>query len=150
MSVVSNVLKKTGNSILSNGGKAALSWGGLAFSGDIAMNVAGGDDIGKAALKAGVTGLLAASNPVLFTGITSASLAKDAWWAYTKWNMQKTKWWSSQYAYNNQVGGNYMDTQRAITMRQAAVQQIQASKLNARSALGNEAKILNPYDSRRY
>jgi hypothetical protein len=40
------------------------------------------------------------------------------------------------------VGGNYMDTQRALTMRQAAVQAIQGSKLNARSALGGEARIL--------
>lgn len=68
---------------------------------------------------------------------------------------------------NNVVGGNYVDTQhaynmrqagvgqiaqsqalysRAATQRQAAVQAIQGSKLNARSALGSEARLLhNPY-----
>lgn len=46
-------------------------------------------------------------------------------------------------AYSNVVGGNYMDTNAALTMRQAAVQQIQGNKLNARSALGGEARILS-------
>jgi hypothetical protein len=43
-----------------------------------------------------------------------------------------------------------MDTQRAQTMRQAAVQAIQGSKLNARSALGGEAQIFanNPFNNR--
>lgn len=52
-------------------------------------------------------------------------------------------------AYSNVVGGNYMDTNAALTMRQAAVQQIQGNKLNARSALGGEARILSrnmPYN----
>ena len=44
---------------------------------------------------------------------------------------------------SQRVGGNYMDTQRAQTMRQAAVQQIQGNKLNARSALGGEARIFS-------
>ena len=48
-----------------------------------------------------------------------------------------------QAAYGNVVGGNYMDTNAALTMRQAAVQQIQGNKLNARSALGGEARILS-------
>src|SRR5574344_264027 len=46
-------------------------------------------------------------------------------------------------AYGNVVGGNYMDTNAALTMRQAAIQQIQGNKLNARSALGGEARILS-------
>lgn len=44
---------------------------------------------------------------------------------------------------SQRIGGNYMDTQRAQTMRQAAVQQIQGNKLNARSALGGEARIFS-------
>lgn len=44
---------------------------------------------------------------------------------------------------SQRLGGNYMDTQRAQTMRQAAVQQIQGNKLNARSALGGEARIFS-------
>lgn len=44
-------------------------------------------------------------------------------------------------AANNVVGGEFMDTEQAATMRQAAIQQIQGNKLNARSALGGEARI---------
>lgn len=37
----------------------------------------------------------------------------------------------------------YKDTQQAITMRQAAVQAIQGSRMNARSALGGEARLMH-------
>ena len=46
-----------------------------------------------------------------------------------------------EHSAGNTVGGHYMDTNAAMTMRQAAVQQIQGNKLNARSALGGEARI---------
>ncbi|MGG1071132.1 hypothetical protein ABE178_15030 [Priestia megaterium] len=114
------------------------------------MNLYGGDDLGTSVMKAGVTGVMAASNPMLYGGLTAASLATDAYWGIQQFNYQKKQWWNAQYAYNNEVGGNYVDTQRAQTMRQAAVQAIQGSKMNARSALGGEARILNPYSTRRY
>lgn len=38
---------------------------------------------------------------------------------------------------------SYTDTQQAYTMRSAAVQAIQESKLNARSALGGEARLMH-------
>lgn len=38
---------------------------------------------------------------------------------------------------------SYTDTEAAYTMRQSAVQAIQGSKLNARSALGGEAKLMH-------
>jgi hypothetical protein len=37
----------------------------------------------------------------------------------------------------------YQDTQQAATMRQAAIQAIQGSKLNARNALGGEAAMMH-------
>lgn len=37
---------------------------------------------------------------------------------------------------------SYQDTNQAATMRQAAVQAIQGSKLNARNSLGNEASMM--------
>lgn len=46
-----------------------------------------------------------------------------------------------RYNNNSIANPNFMDTNRALTMRQAAVQQIQGNKLNARSALGGEARI---------
>ncbi|WPA89739.1 hypothetical protein MTATph1_CDS0252 [Moorella phage MTATph1] len=39
------------------------------------------------------------------------------------------------------LGGNYIDTQAAATMRQQAVKAIQESNFNARLALGNEARM---------
>jgi hypothetical protein len=42
-----------------------------------------------------------------------------------------------------QFGGNYRDTQAAATMRQAAVQEMSGSLLNARQYLGNEAFYLH-------
>jgi len=43
----------------------------------------------------------------------------------------------------NNFNWNFVDTEQAYTMRQAAVQAIQASKLNARSALGGEARLMH-------
>lgn len=131
-------------------GAAALGSGAVGFGADLGMNLHSGDDLGTAAVKASVTGVLSASNPLLFGGISLASAGIDAYWGIQQFNHQKKQWWNKQYSYDNRVGGNYQDTQRAMTMRQAAVQAIQGSKLNARSALGGEAKILNPYNSRRY
>lgn len=45
-----------------------------------------------------------------------------------------------QKYYNAGFGGNYLDTHNAATMRQRGVQAMQASKLNARSVLGSEAR----------
>ncbi|MEX3713540.1 hypothetical protein ABFV99_14145 [Cytobacillus horneckiae] len=130
--------------------KTMLTAGGAGFGVDMAMNVAGGDDVGTATAKAAVTGAIFASNPLIATGVMAGSLLQDAYWANEKFSYRKKQWWNAQYATNNRVGGNYVDTQRAQTMRQAAVQAIQGSKMNARSALGGEAKILNPYSTRRY
>lgn len=54
-----------------------------------------------------------------------------------------------EHAAGNSVGGNYLDTNQAATMRQAAVQQIQGNKLNARSSLGGEARIFSGYNGYR-
>jgi hypothetical protein len=41
------------------------------------------------------------------------------------------------------LGGNYIDTQQALTMRQAAIQNLQQSRVNGRLVLGNEASFLH-------
>lgn len=148
MGIGTGVLKKVGGSILSGGRMSKLGAG--AFAVDTALNLQSGDDVGTSMAKAGVTSMMAGSNPALFTTLTLGSLGTDAYWGLKQFNYQKQQWWNKQYATNNVVGGNYMDTQRAMTMRQASVQAIQGSKLNARSALGGEAKLLNPYSTRRY
>lgn len=148
MGIGVGTIKKVGSSILSGGkvNKAGIGFGTL----DVSMNLQNGDDLGTSVLKAGVTGVLASSNPGLFFLGTAASIGQEGYWGLQQFNYQKKQWWNSQYATNNRVGGNYMDTQRALTMRQASVQAIQGSKMNARSALGGEAKLLNPYATRRY
>ncbi|RRA94941.1 hypothetical protein EH195_28325 [Bacillus pacificus] len=126
--------------------KAGIGFGAL----DVSMNLQNGDDLGTSVAKASVTGALASSNPGLFFVGTAASLAQEGYWGLQQFNYQKKQWWNKQYATNNVVGGNYVDTQRALTMRQASVQAIQGSKMNARSALGGEAKLLSPFATRRY
>lgn len=52
----------------------------------------------------------------------------------------------TQSAYKSGIPGfgpGFADTQQAYTMRQAAVQAIQGSKMNARNALGGEASLLH-------
>jgi hypothetical protein len=48
-----------------------------------------------------------------------------------------------QDQYRPNLGGRYMDTEQAYTMRQAAVQAINRTQMNARYALGNEASFLH-------
>ncbi|MED1042508.1 hypothetical protein P4T62_28665, partial [Bacillus mycoides] len=90
MSIGSSVLKKVGNSIL-NGGKVnkASKFGAGVFGVDTAMNVYSGDDIGTSVAKAGVTGLISASNPGLFFVGTAASLAQEGYWGLQQFNYQK-------------------------------------------------------------
>jgi hypothetical protein len=69
-------------------------------------------------------------------------LGVQGYTAAYNWQRQKRADWNNAHL-QGMVGGNYQDSQRALTMRQAAVEAIQGSKLNARSALGGEARILN-------
>lgn len=48
-----------------------------------------------------------------------------------------------QNNYRPGFGGNFTDTQQAYTMRQRGVQAMQASKMNARSVLGSEARTFH-------
>lgn len=49
---------------------------------------------------------------------------------------------------NRPFQNSWQDTERSYTMRQAAVQAIQGSKLNARSAIGGEARLMHrPWQS---
>lgn len=137
------------SAILKKGLKGLGTPGGIGFAIDTGMNLAGGDNIGTAAAKASVTGALFASNPVVMSVLTGASMLGEGMWAVQDFKFKKQKEWSARYARSNEVGGFYQDTMRAQTMRQAAVMAIQGSKLNARSALGSEAKLLNPYEQRR-
>lgn len=124
-------------------GMGLLTKGNIGFGVvDAGMNMAAGDDAGTAIGKAAVSTALWFTAPGIMTAHMAATMAPMAAAGVYNWNRQaKTNWQNAHL--QGQVGGMYQDTQRAMTMRQAAVQAIQGSKMNARSALGGEARILN-------
>lgn len=132
--------KKVGKTGMPVGAAASfVGWGGI----DMYANLKQGDDFGTAAVKGAASGMLWTVAPMPMMAITAIPAMKDGAMAFDQWRTQKQDWWQKQHAGN--FGGNYMDSKRALTMRQAAVQQIQGSKLNGRSALGGEAKILGEH-----
>lgn len=106
------------------------------------LNLKSGDDLGTAAFKAAGTAMLWTIAPGAMTAQMVGSLGVQGVVGYQNWKRHAQENYRMQ-SYQGRVGGGYQDTQRAMTMRQAAVQAIQGSKLNARSALGGEAQLIN-------
>lgn len=124
-------------------GAKFLTKGNLAFGAlSVPLNMAGGDDVGTAVLRAGAETALWYAAPGLMGIHMAATMIPEVASAGYQWHRQATSKWNQAHL-QGQVGGNYQDSQRALTMRQAAVQAIQGNKLNARSALGGEARILS-------
>lgn len=99
--------------------------------------------LGAAITKTAVTSAIAGSNPYLYMGAQMAGgFVQGAHAAHT-FRRTKAEEFAQIRQHSQQVGGGYMDTNQAATMRQAAVQQIQGNKLNARSALGGEARLFS-------
>lgn len=117
--------------------KSALGAAGL----DTVMNMANGDSFGTAAVKGAASGMLWTTAPGIMGAIMVGELAATGISAANQFSRSRKDWWNQQFRPN--FGGSYVDSQRALTMRQAAVQAIQGSKMNARSALGGEARILS-------
>ena len=67
--------------------------------------------------------------------------AKGATSWYKNTEREKKKQYNLMFRSN--FGGNYQDSRQAMTMRQAGVQAIQASHLNGRSLLGQEASLMH-------
>jgi hypothetical protein len=108
----------------------------------VPLNMAAGDDAGTAVLRAGAETALWYTAPAIMGIHMAATMTPQAVGAVNQWHRGKVNQWQKAHL-RGQVGGNYQDSQRAMTMRQAAVEAIQGSKLNARSALGGEARILS-------
>lgn len=53
-------------------------------------------------------------------------------------------WWNQMH--RPFFGSRYTDTQPALTMRQASINAIQESRMNARSSIGMEAKRFHAYN----
>lgn len=82
------------------------------------------------------------TNPGLMMALQLAPAAYHGTKALHEFRENRTKEiFDMTYNQYGRVGGGYRDTYQAQTMRQAAVQQIQGNKLNARSALGGEARL---------
>lgn len=108
---------------------------------NVGMNMKEGDSLGKAVFKeAGDAALMALGGPV-YWGVQGAQIAGAV--AAGIYNLSNTK--TSTFRQNTRTSPQfrYVDTESAYTMRSAAVQAIQGSKLNARSALGGEARLLS-------
>lgn len=101
-----------------------------------------GDSFISAAGKEVAEDILYTLNPGLMMAAQMAPLAYQGVKAAHDFRERKTEELHDlRYNMYGRIGGGYMDTNRALTMRQAAVQQIQGNKLNARSALGGEARL---------
>jgi len=125
---------------------------GLFTAFDWKSNMAQGDSFGVAGAKAVGTGLLWHTNPALMWSYTAATTVPAAYKMGREWYRKRSDEYSlnANRASQGVIGGGYQDSQRAQTMRQAAVQAIEGSKLNARSALGGEAKIYKDSWNRYY
>lgn len=133
------------------GGKAA--YGALKGQGITGMGMmrglnqvrtetAQGRSLGASMLKGAAVGVLQSSAPHLMYGIGASQMAISGTKAAINFRHQRGQEIALGQTYGR-VGGNFADTGQAQTMRQAAVQQIQHNKLNARSALGGEARIFS-------
>lgn len=109
---------------------------------DIASNLSAGDDAGTAILKGATSSALWYTMPGVMGIHLAATTLPQVGAALYQQHRQATSQWNKAHL-QGQIGGMYQDNQRALTMRQAAVEAIQGSKMNARSALGGEARILS-------
>ncbi len=116
----------------------SLAWMGVST----AMNVSGGDDLGTGLVKAGAETALWNFAPGIMTAHLAATTIPDMVIAGHEWKRRREGEYKKNF-YRGTVGGDYIDTQRAATMRQASVEAINGSKINARSILGGEARLLN-------
>lgn len=128
-------------------GPAGLGMGAIGFM-DFKSNMDAGDNFGVAGAKWAASSIGFAVAPWLTTTAMMAPAAVQGVQAAHQFRRERGEQIADMKRSHRgvgTVGGNYVDTQRAATMRQAAVQAIQGSKLNARSALGGEARIFNSY-----
>ena len=148
LSIASNATS-LGRTALKKGATAAIKnpLGGLEVLGtgsSMKYRMNNGESFMSAAFKETAENALYMSNPAIMTALQMAPLAYQGVKAAHDFRKRKgEELYDMRYNMYGKIGGNYMDTNRAVTMRQAAVQQIQGNKLNARSALGGEARIFS-------
>lgn len=103
-----------------------------------------GNSLSTSLFKSGVSYALWQTNPGLMMATTFAPMAIDGMKSAHQFRRARgEEIYRDSRGPSGMVGTGFQDTQQAYTMRQAAVQQIQGNKLNARSALGGEARIFS-------
>lgn len=101
-----------------------------------------GRSLAASTIKAGAGYGMYVMAPELVWGYNAAKLAGEGASAAIDFRRRKGHQIAAENRYNT-IGRGFSDTEAAQTMRQAATQQIQANKMNARSALGGEARIFS-------
>jgi len=121
---------------------AGIQVGFMAFA-----DLKAGEPLGPSLLKAVPAAAAWATMPGLMTAGLIGQAAGTLVPAYIRGNNKLSSKYNALHNSNTQFQA--MDTEQAATMRQAAVQAIQGSKLNARNALGGEASLMHRnYNSR--
>ena len=114
---------------------------GASFIPDILLRQEG-EGISDAVARGGMFSLAHSIAPRAFlpAAIGTAVAGPIVSAAADSYHRQESRW--NQYFRPN-IGGDYQDTEAALTMRSAAVQAIQQSKMNTRSALGTEGSMMH-------
>lgn len=141
--------RKVGSQATEGSTKHFKSWAGYtAFAAGTGV-LANHDSFGEALFKGGLEGLIFEALPGPMLGILGAqlgaALVKGGYQLYdTQYQAHRSNYINMHRTFNTP----FVDTQQALTMRQAGVQAISRSKLNARSAIGGEAALMHrPYQS---
>lgn len=115
----------------------------LTFGNDVNQRMKRGDSMTSAITKEAVNTALWMTAPGVMAATMAAQVIPAGIQGAYRFRRQRHEaiTGESNHATSGVVGGNFQDSEHAATMRQAAVQQIQGNKLNARSALGGEARI---------
>lgn len=124
-----------------------LGVGSIAGAGfDVAFSVVGGiksgQSFGESIIKGTADAAMWAIAPGVMWTAFGASIAGSVGKGIYNYNANlDSRYYERMQAAKSNF--NYVDTRQAVTMRQAAVQAIQGSKMNARNALGGEASLMH-------
>ncbi len=112
---------------------------------NFALNVALGEPVPQAMKNSVTRDLIWDAAMVVAPGLAWGYMGLQVGMALGKWGYNTARKFESQNKARRRgdMNFNYTDTEQAATMRQAAVQRIQESKINARTALGKEAQLMH-------
>jgi hypothetical protein len=143
MAEADNAVKKASSYLKAQAGahKFSMASAALSFAPGMYFRTRQGDSVTTAFMKEIPSTVAWAVAPGVMWAVTGAQLAP----ALAQGYMNANNTLRGKYNANHRPGTmfSYTDTQQAATMRQAAVQAIQGSKMNARNALGGEAALMH-------